>query len=80
MGKRRKKSALAKKTKSASEASREVVWKGERVAGAARLSLIAVFFLFDSGFCLFPPLRSLVPGYFLSEKQCMPLGINSSNV
>ena len=60
-GKRRKKSA--------SEASREVVWGGKRVAPPfpfPRPPLGSfpspIFFLFDPVFCLFLPLRSLVPG------------------
>ena len=60
-GKRRKKSA--------SKASREAVWGGENVAPpfpppqvTPRLASFAEFSYLTPFFCLFPPLRSLVPG------------------
>ena len=41
---------------SASKASREVIWGGERVATAGLASFADFFLLFDPVFCLFPPL------------------------
>ena len=67
-GKRRKKIGVGEKKKSANEVSREVVWRGERVAAALSLPSLRlgslrspIFFLFD--LVPFPPLPSLVPGY-----------------
>ena len=48
-----------------SEASREVFWP-EGTARLASLADIYIFFLFDPVFCLFPQLRSLVPGYMVT--------------
>ena len=52
-----------------SEASREVVWELvpppalSSPQATARLASLPIFFLFGHVFCLFPPLRSLGPGY-----------------
>lgn len=55
-------SALGEKGKiSASESSREIFWGGERGGAFAR----RYFAFLTPVFCLFPALRSLVPGYFL---------------
>ena len=55
-GKRRKKSGWAKKIINERSKPREV----------SRLASLADMFAILPVFCLFPPLRSLVPGYFVA--------------
>jgi len=55
-----------KKKKSASEANREVICGGERVARPPQSRFARRF---DPVACLFPPLRSLVPGYYRYQAE-----------